>query len=355
MSMSMPNKQNSVPKIVSGGQSGADRAGLDWAIQARIPHGGWCPQGRRAEDGIIPAQYQLAETPLRDYSQRTAWNVRESDGTAILSCSAFLSGGSALTLKTAQDLSRPVLHVHAGLGLERAGKTLRNFVEQRGIKILNIAGPRQSHEAHVGTLVEQVLSLAFIDCPTLPLPAQVRACLAVGYLESAQQLMQQTQVILNPQEADAILQDLESQAAMQQAQENPRQTKRMQRRILALKVFREHGLDQKRLIQTLDLPEGYAGKILLVHLHRASSEETICLRSGDLWHREILRDTVEEIADLGFDLTTVSPAGGAWVRFDEKQAITLYSSSEEYGKCDKEKAAQLIAGAYPGYRICTKP
>jgi len=351
----MPNKYTSIHKIVSGGQTGADRAGLDWAIRAQIPHGGWCPKGRRAEDGIIPAQYKLVETPLRDYSQRTAWNVRDSDGTAIFSCSPSLSGGSALTLKTAKDLSRPVIHVHAGLGLESAGKKLRDFVQQHGVKTLNVAGPRQSHEPDVAAFVGQVFSLAFIDCPKLPMPAQVLACLCLGYLESAQQLMQQAHVVPEPQDLDAILQDLESQAATQQAQENPRQAKRMQRRILALEVFREHGLDQEQLIRPVDLAEGYAGKILLMRLLSARSEGTLCLRSGDLWHREILRDTEEEIVDLGFDLTTVSPVGGAWIRFDDKQIITLYSSSEEYGECDKQRAAQLIAGVYLGYSIYTKP
>jgi hypothetical protein len=161
--------------------------------------------------------------------------------------------------------------------------------------------------------------------------------------------------VLNPKEVDTILQDLDSQAATQQAQENPRQSKRIQRRLLALRVFREHGLDQERLIQPVDLPEGYAGKILLISLDSAGSQRPLCLRSGDLWHREILRNTEEEIADLGFDLTIVSPVGGAWVRFDENDVITVYSSSEEYGECDKEKAAQLIASVYPRHRIHTKP
>jgi len=111
---------------------------------------------------LIPAQYQLTETRTRDYSQRTAWNVRDSDGTAIFSCSPSLSGGSALTLKFAEDLSRPVIHVHAGLGIENAGKKLRDFVQQHAIKTLNIAGPRQSHEPDVAVFVEQVLSLAFV-------------------------------------------------------------------------------------------------------------------------------------------------------------------------------------------------
>jgi hypothetical protein len=72
-----------IEKIVSGGQTGADRMGLDWAIWHDIPHGGWCPKLRKAEDGKIPPQYQLTETPKSDYVQRTEWNVRDSEGTLI--------------------------------------------------------------------------------------------------------------------------------------------------------------------------------------------------------------------------------------------------------------------------------
>jgi hypothetical protein len=256
-----------------------------------------------------------------------------------------------LTRQIAEDLSRPVIHVHAGMGLKSAGKKLRDFVEQHRVRALNVAGPRQSHEPDVAVFVRQLLSLAFIDCPTLPTAAQVLACLQLGYLESAQQLMQQAHVVPEPRELDAILQDLEIQAASAQAQESPRQTKRIQRRIRALRVFREHGLTQERLIRVVDVPAGYTGKILLMHLQSIRSEGMLCVRSRDLWHREILRDTEEEIADLGFDLTTVSPLGGAWLRFDEHQVIILYGASQEFGECDKQLAAQLIAGAYPQHRI----
>src|SRR5438876_1977372 len=73
-----------VSKIISGGQTGVDRAALDVALELGIPCGGWCPQGRRAEDGVIPARYPLRETPWWGYPQRTEWNVRDSDGTLIL-------------------------------------------------------------------------------------------------------------------------------------------------------------------------------------------------------------------------------------------------------------------------------
>ena len=84
---------NGLTKLLSGAQTGADRAALDWAIFRDIPHGGWCPKGRKAEDGKIPPQYQLTETPLASYLQRTEWNVRDSDGTVIFTVAAALAGG----------------------------------------------------------------------------------------------------------------------------------------------------------------------------------------------------------------------------------------------------------------------
>lgn len=90
--------------IISGGQTGVDRAALDWAIANRIPHGGWCPKGRRAEDGPLPRRYKLRETPSRSYAQRTRWNVRDSDATLIFSAANSLTGGSELTRRTALRL-----------------------------------------------------------------------------------------------------------------------------------------------------------------------------------------------------------------------------------------------------------
>src|SRR5262245_8876319 len=94
-------------KIISGGQTGADRAALDWARAPRIGHGGWCPKDRWAEDGPIGSEYQLKETPSADPLQRTEWNVRDSDGTAIFSIGENLSGGSLDTLRFARQLNKP--------------------------------------------------------------------------------------------------------------------------------------------------------------------------------------------------------------------------------------------------------
>ena len=92
--------------IVSGGQTGADRAALDVAIRHRVPHGGWCPAGRHAEDGPIHPRYQLTETPDAGYEQRTAWNVRDSDGTVVFTLRLQATGGSLYTLTVAAELGR---------------------------------------------------------------------------------------------------------------------------------------------------------------------------------------------------------------------------------------------------------
>ena len=110
------------PRIVSGGQTGADRAALDWAISNDIPHGGWCPAGRLAEDGAIDSRYNLQETPKADYLQRTEWNVRDSDATVIFSIKPDLMGGSLATQKLAEKhfFTYPVFKVQRKTGLNFA-------------------------------------------------------------------------------------------------------------------------------------------------------------------------------------------------------------------------------------------
>jgi len=153
-----------IEKIVSGGQTGADRMGLDWAIWHEIPHGGWCPKFRKAEDGIIPPEYLLTETPKSDYVQRTEWNVRDSDGTLIFTLSDKLSRGSAKTAFFAERHGKPVLHVHPGLSYQPAVDVLR-FVHDHNIKVLNIAGTRGSKEPYIGKFVKKVLEEAFFPRP----------------------------------------------------------------------------------------------------------------------------------------------------------------------------------------------
>jgi hypothetical protein len=146
-------------KLISGGQTGADRAALDFAIARGIPHGGWCPLGRLAEDGPLPARYRLCETPAAEYAQRTEWNVRDADGTVIFSLGRKLSGGSKLTGEIARRLRKPCLHLSRqrdGGGTKSAAK-LRQFIERHRIRCLNVAGPRASLEPRVGAFVERVL------------------------------------------------------------------------------------------------------------------------------------------------------------------------------------------------------
>jgi hypothetical protein len=156
--------------IVSGGQTGADRAALDFAIERGIRHEGWCPRGRLAEDGPIAARYQLRETPARRYSQRTEWNVRDSDATVVFSIARRAVGGTRLTLEIAQRLGKHFLHLSrddmagsakgvADAIAESSGR-LAAFLAAHSIRRLNIAGPRASQEPGIGEYVKHVLQAA---------------------------------------------------------------------------------------------------------------------------------------------------------------------------------------------------
>ena len=131
-------------KIVSGGQTGADIAGIDAAIAYKTPYGGWLPKGRLTEDGPLPEQYRLQEMPTASYPKRTAQNVIDSDGTAIFT-HGTLNGGSLLTRKKAVQHGRPVLHLDLErLTNEAAVHALVDFIEQNDIEVLNVAGSRGS-------------------------------------------------------------------------------------------------------------------------------------------------------------------------------------------------------------------
>ena len=99
------------------------------------------------------------------------------------------------------------------------------------------------------------------------------------------------------------------------------------------------------------LPEGYNGKILLVSVRADGIEKTVLLRSGDLWHREILRNTEVEIKNLGFENVQLHELGGAHVRSEPDGTITIYGTSQQYGACDKEYAAELVRDMFPKRRV----
>lgn len=128
-------------EVVSGGQTGVDRAALDAGLDLGLPVGGWCPLGRRAEDGPIAARYPLRETPTADYAERTEWNVRDSDATLILYRGA-LAGGSARTAKHAERYGRPLLSLDLSTAPDPIAAA--GWVRQHGVRVLNCAGPRES-------------------------------------------------------------------------------------------------------------------------------------------------------------------------------------------------------------------
>ena len=131
-------------KIVSGGQTGVDRGALDAALGAGFPCGGWCPRNRLAEDGEIPSRYPLEEAPIASYAIRTRWNVRDSSGTLILTRGP-LTGGTALTHRTAIELGRPTLVVDLeSMAAADVVVQLRDWLDSQQIEILNVAGPRES-------------------------------------------------------------------------------------------------------------------------------------------------------------------------------------------------------------------
>jgi len=147
-------------KIVSGGQTGVDRAALDFAIRHGQEHGGWCPHDRRAEDGVIPPIYRLRETDSVDYDERTEKNVVNSDATLIVVREAELSGGTALTKTCAEQHGRPVLVVCTRDGVSKSAAALSKLLKRHNVRTLNVAGPRESQAPGIGKFVMDLLEAA---------------------------------------------------------------------------------------------------------------------------------------------------------------------------------------------------
>ncbi|NNC66035.1 MAG: hypothetical protein HKN84_14720 [Gammaproteobacteria bacterium] len=156
MSADDPNR---LKKIVSGGQTGADRAALDVAMALGLETGGRVPNGRRAEDGRIPVRYSgLIETDTESYQTRTALNVRDADATLIFSFGEA-TGGTALTLKLAQSSQKPFLAVDLeSAAREDAAERVREWLAETCVRVLNVAGPRESGEPRITAAVTGVLT-----------------------------------------------------------------------------------------------------------------------------------------------------------------------------------------------------
>src|SRR5436853_3732184 len=140
--VSLRNRSSTVfEKLMSGGQTGVDRAALDIAREFGIAAAGWCPQGRRAEDGRLQERYQLKETPTAEYAQRTEWNIRDSDGTLVLT-RGRPTEGTAFTIEVARRLGKPYLVID--LAAQTSVPPVCTWARDHGIRTLNVAGPRES-------------------------------------------------------------------------------------------------------------------------------------------------------------------------------------------------------------------
>jgi hypothetical protein len=142
-------------KIISGGQTGADRGGLDFAIKHGIPHGGWVPNGRLAEDGIVPLKYLMHEHPSPLYPPRTAANIHHSDGTILFNPGRMMERGSALTLELCYQKKKPFL-------IWAEGCDIAEWIKANNIKVLNVAGNRESKCPGINKLVIEKLEEALI-------------------------------------------------------------------------------------------------------------------------------------------------------------------------------------------------
>lgn len=156
-----------IKKIISGGQTGADRAALDAAIKYNFPHSGWIPKGRKTEDGRLPDEYKLKETSTGSYKERTEQNVIDSDGTVIIS-HGKLTGGSKLTQQFAEKHLKPCLCIDLYESPAFiASSFIHSWIIQHKIKTLNVAGPRASKDPdiyqNVKYVIEGVILLSLVN------------------------------------------------------------------------------------------------------------------------------------------------------------------------------------------------
>ena len=148
-----------IERVVSGGQTGADRGGLNAAIHCDVPHGGWCPKGRLAEDGVIPAAYDLRETTSRDYAKRTEANVVDSDATVVFSYGKP-TGGTALTIALCERHGRPHMLVDLVRLKESQAIALVSawLNEVSDVRVLNVAGSRESKSPGITDSVKRIIT-----------------------------------------------------------------------------------------------------------------------------------------------------------------------------------------------------
>lgn len=161
-------------RLISGGQTGVDRAALDVALELGIPAGGWCPAGRRSARGPIPSRYALVETESAAYPQRTRQNIRDSDATLVIT-RGEPAGGTLLTIRLAERLKRPCLVIDlSARRLQSARNAIIEWLQEIRPTILNVAGPRASESPGLGRNVRSILRTVLAPPPpgsnSLPWP-----------------------------------------------------------------------------------------------------------------------------------------------------------------------------------------
>ncbi|HNW33727.1 MAG TPA: putative molybdenum carrier protein [Candidatus Ozemobacteraceae bacterium] len=158
-------------RLISGGQTGVDRAALDVARELGIPTGGWCPAGRRSARGAIPARYPLIEASTPAYPQRTRLNIRDSDATLVISHGPP-TGGTRLTITLATRLNRPCLVLDFSVSsVAAAQRSLLEWLQFVKPGVLNVAGPRASESPGIGRKVRTLLK-SVLGPPISAVPAQ---------------------------------------------------------------------------------------------------------------------------------------------------------------------------------------
>jgi len=150
-------------KIISGGQTGADIAGIDAAIESEFPYGGWLPKGRKTECGPLPTKYQLQEMLKGGYPKRTEQNIKESDGTVIFTHQK-LNGGSHLTASLAESWGKPWLHINLNQNDQTAAiLTLSEWLIKNKVEVLNVAGSRASKDQKIYDKVYQIIKAIILN------------------------------------------------------------------------------------------------------------------------------------------------------------------------------------------------
>ncbi len=168
-----------------------------------------------------------------------------------------------------------------------------------------------------------------------------------GQLEIALMQIDESKIRLKHSDYDQIISFLKQEIEQYVSNQQVRSAKRLGRIMHSVQSFRTHGLDPSNILEPVILPDGYHGKILLLSVSGGILENNVILRSGDLWHSEILREAQEEIKDLGLISSKAYPLGGAWARFENNSSIIIWGTSDQFGACDKEAAAKLIKIVYP--------